>query len=692
MRLQVHIGAVQNVPLLGRERPSQYPRRHIQQPLIKAAARLDRPLRQRPRRLHKLRVIHRRQRLQRRVRPLPPHRAVLPRRRVKQLHRRRRRAPLPEPVHAATVQLLPVVPLVELGVAAVHRDGLPNALRLVRLHARPADSRVQQPAHRQRRIPHHFPVHPVPRPARQQPVLRVFLQLLRRHQSRLPVGVRQQHQLQHLLHVPTRLTELDREPVQQLRMRRRRPLRPEILGRLHNPRPENLLPEPVDRHPRRQRIRRIHHPLRQPQPVPRQARIHRRQHARHVRLHLFPRRIVHAPVQDVGLGLCVRSLLHHQRHRAPLPDRPRLGLERRQLGVQPTILLIVQRQVPQPVRHRPLLHDESLLRRNRPVEDLELRNRPALKTAQVLLAQQQRSARRNAPGQPRVLVSPALQRDHLAVQIHPQPRLLPRPVVGHREVVPRPLLQLRQMRRLHRDRLPVVPGQPEQRHARPDVESPAHVLPLRVILAGHREGVLPARKVDPRRDRKGLIGVERRLVRQRHKLAFAEANRLLPRRFPHSDLRRAQVRLPQRKHLRLWLQRRLVVAMLRHNTASPQRHPLGFQRRHLLLQRFPPRPVLSPRHHHDRRRIRLVIVHRVLGRVPEERRQRIEVLLRQRVKLVVVARRAANRQPHEDGTRRVHPVLRVDGQYLVLDDPGLVGRNPAAVEAARHLLLQRPVR
>ena len=76
----------------------------------------------------------------------------------------------------------------------------------------------------------------------------------------------------------------------------------------------------------------------------------------------------------------------------------------------------------------------------------------------------------------------------------------------------------------------------------------------------------------------------------------------------------------------------------------------------------------------------------------EEGEQRVEVLLRHRVELVVVAARAAERQAKERGAHRGRAVHRVFQQVFRVDRPALVARHVRAVEAARRLLLHGGVR
>ena len=59
-----------------------------------------------------------------------------------------------------------------------------------------------------------------------------------------------------LLHVPAGLAEFHGQPVEQFRVRRRRGLRAEVVGRLEESGAEELLPEPIDGDAREQRVRR----------------------------------------------------------------------------------------------------------------------------------------------------------------------------------------------------------------------------------------------------------------------------------------------------------------------------------------------------------------------------------------------------------------------------------------------------
>ena len=102
--------------------------------------------------------------------------------------------------------------------------------------------------------------------------------------------------------------------------------------------------------------------------------------------------------------------------------------------------------------------------------------------------------------------------------------------------------------------------------------------------------------------------------------------------------------------------------------------------------------VLCGGHDDERRRVRDVAVHDVLGRVAEERRHGIEVALRDRVELVVVAGRAANGQAEEDRAGGVRAVLGVDHLVFLGNDAALVGCGVAAMEAGGDQLVHRRAR
>ena len=77
-----------------------------------------------------------------------------------------------------------------------------------------------------------------------------------RRPARLPVGAAQQDQPVDRLEPPAVLDERRRQPVEQFGMAGTVALGAEVVDRLHQPRAEVVLPEPVDDHPGRQRMRR----------------------------------------------------------------------------------------------------------------------------------------------------------------------------------------------------------------------------------------------------------------------------------------------------------------------------------------------------------------------------------------------------------------------------------------------------
>ena len=70
-----------------------------------------------------------------------------------------------------------------------------------------------------------------------------------------------------MLDIPAAVDELGGQPIEQLRMRRRGPLRAKILGRLHDSLAEHQHPQPIDEHPGHQRIIAIDEPLGQIQAI-----------------------------------------------------------------------------------------------------------------------------------------------------------------------------------------------------------------------------------------------------------------------------------------------------------------------------------------------------------------------------------------------------------------------------------------
>ena len=138
--------------------------------------------------------------------------------------------------------------------------------RLIGEHARAADALVDQVADGQRIVAHHLGGQAETRTARQQPILRVFLEKLGADLRRLPVGGRGDDQALHRLDVPVAL-KLAGQPVQHVALYGRIALRSEILRRLDQAGAEIQLPVAVDGHARGERMLRAEQPLRQAQAI-----------------------------------------------------------------------------------------------------------------------------------------------------------------------------------------------------------------------------------------------------------------------------------------------------------------------------------------------------------------------------------------------------------------------------------------
>ena len=81
-------------------------------------------------------------------------------------------------------------------------------------------------------------------------------------------------------------------------------------------------------------------------------------------------------------------------------------------------------------------------------------------------------------------------------------------------------------------------------------------------------------------------------------------------------------------------------------------------------------------------------VQTVLRHVVEEGEELVELLVRDRIELVLVAARAAHRQAHERAGRRLDAVDDVLDLILLGDRPALEVDHVVAVEAGRDLLLE----
>ncbi len=134
------------------------------------------------------RVVHQNESLQRRVGHRTARHAFLPVGCIESRKGCRRHCSLPERIHAAPVEILTVVLNVGLHRESVSESQfLPQTRRLVGQHAPSSDLRHEQAAHGERVITNQFSLQPKARPARKQPVFRVFLDHCTSRPGRLPV-------------------------------------------------------------------------------------------------------------------------------------------------------------------------------------------------------------------------------------------------------------------------------------------------------------------------------------------------------------------------------------------------------------------------------------------------------------------------------------------------------------------------
>ena len=118
------------------------------------------------------------------------------------------------------------------------------------------------------------------------------------------------------------------------------PVDAEILGGLHQPGAEDLLPEAVHRHAGGERMLGPQQPLGETEAVPRQLGRHGRKERGRRRLDFFPPLVVIAAEEHVGLGR-LGALLHHVGHGAAGADRQLLLLGLGQLRRQVLIRLVL---------------------------------------------------------------------------------------------------------------------------------------------------------------------------------------------------------------------------------------------------------------------------------------------------------------------------------------------------------------
>ena len=141
-----------------------------------------------------------------------------------------------------------------VGIRARKPNGGPKPIRLWWFDTRPTDIGIQQTTNSEGVIAQCLRIEAEPRATGKKAVIRIQFQFSRRYLRALPISRGSQHQLQHLLDIPLGGDEFGGEPIQQLRMHRRYALRAKVLGGFHDARAEHVLPEPVNRHSRRERM------------------------------------------------------------------------------------------------------------------------------------------------------------------------------------------------------------------------------------------------------------------------------------------------------------------------------------------------------------------------------------------------------------------------------------------------------
>ena len=245
-------------------------------------------------------VVQRHQSLKRGVGGAARYRTDLAVGRVEGSHVRRRRRALQIRVERAPVKFLAVIlhkRLRRRRCAPIMADFAPQVAGRVGIHAWSAESRHQQAADSQRLIAHKLRRQPKTRPARQQLIGRVGLQLPGGRGRALAIGSARHDQPHEALHIPTALDEINREPIEQLRVRGPIALQTKIGQRADQAFAKKQLPDAIHRHPGGERIFLHRDPLREPESVLRRTGRHRRQRGGGAYFDLFPGLRVVAAVQ-----------------------------------------------------------------------------------------------------------------------------------------------------------------------------------------------------------------------------------------------------------------------------------------------------------------------------------------------------------------------------------------------------------
>ncbi len=151
---------------------------------------------------------------------------------------------------ALPVRVDPAPPLPRIGVGDIvpvrELERFVVAGGLVGFHTGAADVlKVQQTGDGEGIVPHKLGLETARILRSEKPIGRVGILELGSQMAALTIGLARDDEPHHALQVPARLAELDREPVEQFRMRGQFTLRTEVVDHGAEPVPEEHRPEPV---------------------------------------------------------------------------------------------------------------------------------------------------------------------------------------------------------------------------------------------------------------------------------------------------------------------------------------------------------------------------------------------------------------------------------------------------------------
>ena len=160
--------------------------------------------------------------------------------------------------------------------------------------------------------------------------------------------------------------------------------------------------------------------------------------------------------------------------------------------------------------------------------------------------------------------------------------------------------------------------------------------------------------------------------------------------FVQGNLQKERFRLPQLLHCfhgdcllpSLQLRRRGLLSLL--NLPANHRHFFG--------NRLHADRILTHRHRQGRSAISGISIAMTLAGVPKKRRHRIEILLGDRIKLVIVTHRTIRSQPQPDPGSCLHSIPRIVRQIFLGNRSPLRRSNITPVKTRRHQLLASRLR